>query len=241
MPFPESKEFTDKVLKHVKFKYDHEIIRRELNEHIKDLYDDLIADDITEADAQKLAIEFMGNADDIGEELNKVHNPVIGHIWLITRVVAIFAIIMIAVPAFEYTESFIRTQFFTGYDIKHDDAELIYSIKCDNKTKIDDMNIQLEELLYYDNGELEIRYRTWKDAFSTSIDWSFDLSATCVKDEKGNTYFSSGGGSNGGVISKHQMFINDFPEDAEKLIIDYNYYGRKIYFEVPLEEGENTL
>jgi len=240
MPFPDSKEFTDKVLKHVKFKYDHGSIRRELNEHMEDLYDGLLADGIDENEAKKLTLEYMGNADDIGEELNKVHNPLIGHIWLITRVAAIIAIIMIIMPACGYAESFISTQFFTGYDIKHDDAELIYSIKCDNKTKIDDMNVQLDELLFYDNGELEIRYRTWKDIFSSSIDWSFDISASCIRDEKGNTYYSSGGGSNGGVISKHQMFIDGFPEDAEKLIIDYDYNGRKIYFEVPLEDGENT-
>ncbi len=240
MPFPDSREFTDKVLKHVKFKYDHASIRRELNEHIEDLYDDLIADGIDETNAAKLSLEYMGNADDIGEELNKVHNPLIGRIWVITRVAAIIAAFMIIVPAFGYAESFIRSQFFTGYDIKHNDAELIYSINCDEKTKIDDMNVQLDELLYYDNGELEIRYRTWKDIFSTSIDWSFDISATSVKDENGNTYYSSGGGSYGGVISKHQIFIADFPEDARELIIDYDYNGRKIYFDIPLEDGDRA-
>lgn len=240
MPYPDSKEFIDRVLKHIKFKYDHGNIRRELNDHIEDFYDDLIEDGVAESDAKKLALEYMGDADNIGEELNKVHNPLIGRIWLITRVAAIIAIFIIVVPAFEYAESFISTQFFTGYDIKHDGAELIYSIECDDRTKIDDMNIQLDELLYYDNGELEIRYKTWKDVFSTSIDWSFDISASCVEDENGNTYYSNGGGSNGGVISKHQMFIDGFPEDAKELIIDYDYNGRKIYFDIPLEDGENT-
>jgi len=237
MPFPESNEFTDKVLKHVKFKFDHARIKRELTEHIEDLYEELLSENINVTEAEKLAVEYMGDADDIGEELNKVHNPIIGYIWLITRVAAVIAMIMIISPVVEYTESFIRTQFFTGYDIKHDNAELIYSIKCDEKARIDDMNFQLDELCYYDNGELEIRYKTWNDIFSTSIDWSFDISAACVSDESGNTYYSSGGGNNGGVISKHQMFIEDFPEDAKELIIDYDYNGRKIYFQVPLEEG----
>ena len=38
---PEGKEFTDKVLKHIKFPYDRNAVRPELEEHMEDICDDL--------------------------------------------------------------------------------------------------------------------------------------------------------------------------------------------------------
>ena len=38
---PEGKEFTDKVLKHIKFPYDRNAVRQELEEHMEDICDDL--------------------------------------------------------------------------------------------------------------------------------------------------------------------------------------------------------
>ena len=34
---PEGKEFTDKVLKHIKFPYDRNAVRQELEEHLEDI------------------------------------------------------------------------------------------------------------------------------------------------------------------------------------------------------------
>lgn len=234
MPFPEINDFIDKVLGHVKFSYDHENIRQELQEHIEDMMDDLCGNGISEAEAVSLAVINMGNPDDIGKELNKVHNPVLGFVWFISRKIAAVIIAILLVEAVSDGYSFIRS-LVDGYGVTQSKGEVVYSVKSGYETMLDDMHIKIDEVVYYDDETMEVRYITWKSPFATSIDWTFNLSTNCFYDEKGNNYFSSGGGSGPGPIFKHQMFLEDFPKTAEKLIIDYDYNGRVIYCEIPLK------
>ena len=106
--------------------------------------------------------------------------------------------------------------------------------------KIDDLNIVIDELIYYDKEAIEIRYRMWDDPFSRSINWTFIFNYDCFTDEDGNKYLSGGGGGGGGPISHYQSYIEGFPYDAEKFIIDYDYNGRKIYCEIPLTEAREA-
>ena len=45
-----------------------------------------------------MVIDCMGNPDEIGEELNREHNPIIGWIWAVSRVIAIVLIILSILP-----------------------------------------------------------------------------------------------------------------------------------------------
>lgn len=236
MPLPEVNDFIDKVLGYVKFSYDHENIRQELQEHIEDMMDDLCGNGMSEAEAVSLAVINMGNPDDIGKELNKAHNSVLGFMWFISRQIVAVIIAMLLVEAVRGGYSFIRS-FLDGYGVTQAKGEVVYTVKSGYETMLDDMHIKIDEVVYYDDETMEIRYITWKSPFATSIDWTFNLATNCFYDENGNKYLSSGGGSGSGPIVKHQMFLENFPKTAEKLIIDYDYNGRELYCEIPLKEG----
>ena len=73
--------YLDEVLSFVKFKYDHKAIRRELAEHMTDLKEDLMADGMDEEAAEYMTIAHMGDAEEIGQELNKEHHALLGWVW----------------------------------------------------------------------------------------------------------------------------------------------------------------
>lgn len=86
--------YTKKVLKQVKFVYDHRSIRRELNSHINDLIDQQNWNNLPEEELILKINEEMGDPIDLGKSLNQVHKPLLGYAWIISK--SIFVIVLIA-------------------------------------------------------------------------------------------------------------------------------------------------
>lgn len=68
-------QFLDDVCVHIKFKEIHKEIRDELTHHIEDLKNEYLKQGNNEETALDMAIDAMGNRDDIGKKLNKQHKP----------------------------------------------------------------------------------------------------------------------------------------------------------------------
>ena len=86
--------YTKKVLKQVKFIFDHRSIRRELNSHIQDLIDEHNWNNITEEELILKINDEMGDPIDLGKSLNQVHKPLLGYAWIISK--SIFVIVVFA-------------------------------------------------------------------------------------------------------------------------------------------------
>lgn len=240
MRFTERDAFIEKVLSHVKFKFDHEAIKEELEEHIEDMLEDLREEGLEEKEAMAAAVLHMGDPDEIGEQLNRAHRPLLGTVWLISKAAAIIMIVLTAISVIWSGVDLIKN-LTSDYDMdKRYYGDVVYTVDVGERFKMDDMNIVIDELVYYEKGTMEIRYRMWDDPFSRSIKWTFSFNYGCFTDEDGNSYLSGGGGGGGGPIARYQSYIEDFPYDAEKFIIDYDYSGRKIYCEIPLTEAREA-
>ena len=74
------------VLSYVKFKFDHRTIRKELQEHMEDLCEDLKAEGMDAEIAESLAVDCMGDATEVGQALNKEHGVILGWICLAAKV-----------------------------------------------------------------------------------------------------------------------------------------------------------
>ncbi|MBP3306795.1 MAG: hypothetical protein J6L66_04160 [Anaerotignum sp.] len=77
--------YIQEVLSFVRFKYDHKSIRMELQEHMEDLYEELMEDGMDEEAARYMTIAYMGDASEIGQELNKEHHVLLGILWYFAR------------------------------------------------------------------------------------------------------------------------------------------------------------
>lgn len=64
----------------VKFPFDRRAVAKELREHMEDLYEDLLSQDIEEEQAAQLTVDYMGDSEEVGKELNEVHHPLWG--WI---------------------------------------------------------------------------------------------------------------------------------------------------------------
>ena len=69
------KNFLDTVKKEIKYEPIRKNIEEELKSHIEDAKDDLMGKGLEENEAEEKAVEAMGNPEDIGKKLNKIHRP----------------------------------------------------------------------------------------------------------------------------------------------------------------------
>lgn len=69
------KNFLNTVKEQIKYEPVRKNIEEELKSHIEDAKEDFIIKGLSEKEAEEKAVEAMGNPEDIGKKLNKVHRP----------------------------------------------------------------------------------------------------------------------------------------------------------------------
>ena len=237
-------KFASEVLKEVKFKYDHNAIRQELVEHMEELYEDLRAEGMDVPVAEVMAVEYMGNAAEIGKALNEEHSPLLGWIWRVSRwavyVVFLFSILW-------WAGGFIRTTVINVFDKYEErtDVAVVYSVDVDETVETYGERIHFDKILYYEDGILEIRASTLNWDRRTNTSALTKAGGLAARDETGERYYNiflwqeDGVAyllNHRGIYFKCQLYISDFPTDAEKLYISYDRY-RKNYIEIDLPKG----
>ena len=80
-------QWLDGAVRGIQFKPDRMKVAGELREHIEDKMLDLqrIFPDMTREEARQMALEQMGDPEEIGAELARIHRPWWGRIWSVTR------------------------------------------------------------------------------------------------------------------------------------------------------------
>lgn len=72
-----TKEFLEKVCNQIKYKPIVNDISEELRTHINEQKENYIEYGLNEAEAEARAVENMGDGEEIGKKLNKIHKPVL--------------------------------------------------------------------------------------------------------------------------------------------------------------------
>lgn len=224
--------YIDEILSYVKFKSDRNKIRVELEDHIDDKMEDYLEQGYVTEEAERVSISDMGNAKEIGEELNKQHNPLVGWIWKITNLLVVLTIFIFGFVFCLYIISFFRSNLIDEVP----KSNIVYNIECNEKVQIDDRVIRFTNVIYDTEGNMNIFYETHSIAIWGPV-WSFGYLGE-ITDNMGNKYVSGSGQQSGGYISKGVWRVHHFSEDAEMLIITYDLYNRKYRVEIPLNEGE---
>ncbi|KXL52279.1 hypothetical protein CLNEO_22100 [Anaerotignum neopropionicum] len=233
MRVPDWEEYLKQILSHVKFKYDHNHIYFELKNHMEDRYDEFVSEGMEEEQARETVLACMGDADEIGEELNKAHSPFLGWIWRVLKDALILLVILNFLPALSLiTSGFISV--FESYDEKSDSL-LVYSIDVGYREKIYDTTVIIDKILYYEDHTLEVRYATWTNPFSDSIKWSSSIGVT-IYDEQGKIQANGNGWKSGSYYGRGQKYCENIPLDATKAVISYG-----IENEIPIDLKEGRV
>lgn len=228
-------KFANEVLKEVKFKYDHTAIRQELVEHMEELYEDLQAEGLDAPVAEVMAVEYMGDAAEIGKALNGEHSPLLGWAWLICKRLVVVLSILFLLNCIPIGGTLLQG-IFTDYQEKTD-SPLVYILPLEWEEKQQGETIKLKELRYYEDGTLEIR--------GSSLKWRRHWAQPSGKipmiyDERGQYYHSNAeqGASLGtGIYFRTQIFAEDFPLDAETVRLRFDIFGKR-EAEFSLSEGK---
>lgn len=91
----QTKEFLNKVCEQIKYTPIRKEISEELENHIEELKDNYVQEGMKEHEAEKEAIMQMGQAEEIGKRLNKIHKPKMNwKLLIITSLLLVFGILL---------------------------------------------------------------------------------------------------------------------------------------------------
>jgi len=169
-----SNSYIKQVLRHVKFIVDHRSIKRELKSHINDLIEEHNWQSLSNDELDKRIMEEMGSPDEIGKELNKIHHPIIGYVWVVTRTLFI---VILCLSLYNVYKSITLTSqsSLNKSDENLDIKSMLYAIGEINGedlrkvnyrdwdihevVEIDNTILVFERIILFDNNNLVLMYR----------------------------------------------------------------------------------
>ena len=91
------KEFLESIRKQIHFVFDRDSIELEYIQHIEDSILDLMEDGYSKEEAERIAIEQMGDPIEIGKQLNEEHHPLLGYLWVTSKIILAFTFLILGV------------------------------------------------------------------------------------------------------------------------------------------------
>ncbi len=226
-----SDQYLNEILSRVKFTFDRASIRKELEDHIADKMEYYMKQGYEAEEAEQHSIQDMGDAEEIGNGLNKEHNPIIGWLWRITSVMAGIGIVIVCFIVVIN----ILTLLNSTNSLKIPKSDIEYQINVNKKVKIDDRVIRFTKVIFDTKGDMNIFYETYY-ARTWGGGWTLGTLGE-ITDNLGNQYTTKGEQQFSGIISKGVLKIIRFSKEADKLLIRYDWYNRSYHVEIPLKEG----
>jgi hypothetical protein len=97
--------WVEQAVGHIRFKPDRAAVEEELLAHLEDRAEDILRQkQMPVYDAEKLALKAMGDADEVGQQLNKVHKAWLGYLWLWSRRVLIVCLVAVVYTFFVFCD-----------------------------------------------------------------------------------------------------------------------------------------
>ena len=100
--FPRFDAWLNTAVSGIRFYYDREEVRQELYDHFEDKTLDLMRfyPQISESEAEELALARMGDAEEIKDELARIHKPWIGHLWAVSVWLLFLSVVALVIIGF---------------------------------------------------------------------------------------------------------------------------------------------
>ena len=216
-------EFLRLVSKEIHFIFDRKSIEKELDEHISDSVEDLIEEGFSKEDAERIAVEQMGDAKELGKMLNQEHHPILGYLWMTSRVLLILLLIVV-----------IPMGIFAGYQFLCASTPTVVenSVKVypiDVEMNVSTHWVKFDNICVDEEGYYQLTYREWMKWNYSRARWS--SGTFWIVDENGDYIPGASYSSSGfGVSEGYTEF--EWPKDG--ILRVKNADGNQI--EIDLEE-----
>lgn len=167
------------VTEQVRFKPDRDKIWDELIAHIEDRTEDMKSRGYTEEEAESRAVAAMGDPAEVGRQLNAVHKPWLGWLWIVSKVLVILTLIVSVFLVYPTVRQHLdqlkqEEQEFSRLspDNWAQNAEQVYVYRPDQSEIVGGYSLTLDEVTWW-RGEnalmLDIRISTHRNPFQAQL------------------------------------------------------------------------
>jgi len=108
-------EWTQTACAHIRFKPDRAPVGAELTNHYIDCRDCLIRGGMARQQAERVALEALGDPDETGRLLNKMHKPYLGWFWVFSRWAVTLTTFLFLMGVFRYPVKDAIQYYFYGW------------------------------------------------------------------------------------------------------------------------------
>ena len=234
----------------IRFKPDREAVFLELKNHLEDHYEDLISQGNSPEKAQRLAMEAMGDPEEIAPQLGQIHKPWLGYIYRTVKWITIPLFLWALFLLIAFTGSHIHSVISTAnYDSLREEAEGGYYCKPNVSAHSDGYTFKVTEAAINSRGdtlyfELQSTYWPWLQQPAIAHDiWAVDSLGNhyaCKRefkyDDVPKVAYQGGFFSQG--ICVLNMKITHFDSSAQWIELHYDRDGRNIVLRIDLTGGE---
>lgn len=98
----------DAATRGIRFGTDRDAVRQELTEHLEDKIADLkrFYPEMSDRETEQRALAQMGDAEEIGREMARIHKPWLGYLWRFSQAILLVVVLMFAVGLREHAENY---------------------------------------------------------------------------------------------------------------------------------------
>ncbi len=232
--FPEEwTDYTNQLVSHVKFKYDHREIRMEYLEHMEDMYEFYVGRGMSADQAKSAVLEDMGDADELGRVLNQIHNPVLGWIWRLSRwLVVLLVTVLICTCGYQFYDGL-----FSNMGWLRTSGNPVYTVDLNEKEVLDYRMLHFTKLEVYESGEAVLYYTDYVGLLHPFEAWPMKWDYAEITDGYGKVDDSMKyGDSRRGWIRKNAVKFGSVRTDSDMITIDYDWNRCQFTLEIPLSE-----
>ena len=234
----------------IRYGPDREAVSAELQAHLEDKYDALVASGLSPEEAAAKTLESMGSPAEIAPQLGAIHRPWLGYLYSTTRLIAItLCVVTVFALGFNMLQRFssgfsYRAEVFDGYQNSEYYSRPNVTVYAEGyRFRITQAVVVPEEQSLY--FQTETVFSPWMPGFTAgNYFWAVD--------SLGNHYVSNaeydavtpGIQRTGGMISAYGIQISNwwipqFDMDAQWLELHYDRDGRNIVLRIELTGGED--
>ncbi|MGN1143888.1 MAG: permease prefix domain 1-containing protein [Anaerovoracaceae bacterium] len=147
--------FFDDVLQEVKFSWDHDEIRAELEEHILEECAFLETKGLPAEVAETEALRRMGDPRSLGKLLNTAHQPWIGRLWLLTNTLMAVMLIVFVVNLYGIREMNEENTPFGWTEAENQGVmellaeDTVFHVTCDETLQLEQYQIHFTDVVCF--------------------------------------------------------------------------------------------
>ncbi len=256
--------WVERAVKHIRFLPDRFGVRWELQNHMEDRYEALTAGGLDERAAAEQTVAAMGDADEVGRALNRLHSPLLGWAWLLSCA-AVFLALLLCLSHMAF-----RPETTTEYPMLRDSGAFTETERSVYDKIDQEEHIQTRTRLWesgaagtcgdytftvpkaalwthtgVDDGryDLYLQFRAARKFWTPHLRWNA-VSAFWFADSLGNRYDDCGGDwypeeymASARTLGL-DLVLYDFPPDAEWVELHYHREGYDLVLRVDLKGGD---